>query len=100
MPAGNQAVAHVRVGAREILGDRLVLTLEHQHCAVDRIGERSGNDNLPSLGSGPGVFQMLGPKLRPALEIVRARFVEEQEMSHLRPNTSGRRSCPQRCLKP
>jgi len=31
--------------------------MEHQHCAVDGISESAGNDDLASLGGGPGVFR-------------------------------------------
>jgi hypothetical protein len=39
-----EPVQHLRVGASEILRDRLVLTREHQHRAIDGIRERSGDN--------------------------------------------------------
>ena len=82
MPAGDEAVLHVRVGIREPLGDRPVLALEHQNRAIDGIGECSANDKLTSLGSCPSMLQVLGPKFGPTLQIARASLVEEQEMPH------------------
>src|SRR5579884_1446451 len=82
MPPRNKAVPHIRIIAGESLGSRRILSREHQHGALEGIGQGSRHHHLAAFEGFPGQPQVLAPELRAPVEIIRRGFVEEEKMFH------------------
>jgi hypothetical protein len=59
LPFCDEPVQDIRVTPGKILGDRRSLSLEDQHGAVDRFGERAAHEQLASFVSGVRVGYVL-----------------------------------------
>ena len=61
-------------------GDALVVTVEHKHGTVDRIGERAGDNQLAAIMGGPGMLEVRFAKFRTSPQIIGVSFIEEKEV--------------------
>jgi membrane protease YdiL (CAAX protease family) len=94
VPAAHEAVAHVRVRAREGLGSLRGLALEEQDGHVRRIGERAPQHQLTPVHRLPAEAQVLVPEGRSALQVVGRQIVHEQEVHGSDPPVVVARAAP------
>jgi len=84
-------VANVWIGGDECLRHLWRISSEKQNGAINRIGERSAEDEFAALHGGSGESEVLRPEWRPPLHVIRHHIVEKQVMHSTHTTSEGLR---------
>jgi hypothetical protein len=82
LPALDQAVYDVGVGASERLHDRRVVRAENEQGFIGGVGECAGEEEFPAIVSLARVAQVIVPEGAAALQIIINDIVDQREISH------------------
>jgi hypothetical protein len=80
MPAIDNSVRDVWIGAGEVLGNGRRITPEEDDRAVDRIGQCASQNKFAAVACSPRQLEMSASECRPARNVIFAKLVEEQVM--------------------